>query len=456
MSRLYDATRNAYRRVRGLPLPQLVLIGHMDHTRSVAFLPDGNQVINPDDDGSIRARRVEDGEEVGTVMREKGLVLAVAASSDGHWIATGGRAKKVTIWNATTHEKVVEMTGHTGWVRSLAFSPDSARVASGSDDKTVIVWSTTTGERLAGPLEGHTYAVDCVQFSPDGDRIASCDYRDLRIWYSHVGELVIPPIQGEAWSLAWTPDGQQLIAGCYSGYITFIDTSTGSKPAEWKGHTHYVDSISLSHDGNFFASGSWDKTVRLWDTSTQQQIGPALQHDSYVHSVAISPDGHHLSLLGNTPTNPFVNVHEEDWKEVPSPPSSSQEALDTQNDKDCDKHGKVGMKDNPEGVDTALQRRTSETSSLRRFLDCPAVAPIGGAVDSSEQLYDSFFNNDLPDAPPPIDEPPKKQFSKFRQKFTWKKKDMKRPMQPEDQLAVAGADTEPAIDVSTFIAPQLI
>ncbi|KAF9219415.1 WD40 repeat-like protein [Gyrodon lividus] len=297
--RLYDTARNTYRRIRGLPLPPLVLRDHTDWINSVAFLPDGKQVISCSADNSIRAWRVEDGRQMGTVMEEGGPVCAVAVSGDGRWIASGGQQKNITIWDAATHEKVVEWGGHSDWVRSLAFSPDSARLVSGSDDETVIVWSTTTGERLAGPLKRHSDWVYSVQFSSNGDAIAICDGTKIRIWNSHSGELVIPPIETNASSLAWTPDDQRLIAGCWNGSIKCFDPSTGSLLAEWKGHTDVVYSIAVSHNGKFIASGSWDNTVRLWDATSFTQIGPVLQHNDCVLSVAISPDGNHLVSGGD-------------------------------------------------------------------------------------------------------------------------------------------------------------
>ncbi|KAF9235821.1 WD40-repeat-containing domain protein [Melanogaster broomeanus] len=296
MDRLYETARNAYWRVRGKPALPLVLHGHTWGVRSVAFLPDGNQVISGSDDGSIRAWRVGNGREVGTVMKEEGMVWAVAASSDGQWIATGGRDNKVRIWNAATHEKVVELEGHSDAVRSLDFTPDSARVVSGSDDNSVIVWSMTTRERLA-TLTGHRLGVSSVRVSPHGNHIASCG-SDIRIWQIDSTELLIPPIKTGACSLAWTTDGRQLIAGCDSS-IKIFDPSTGSLLAECKGHTSYVYSLAVSHNGNFFASASWDHTVRLWDSTTLQQIGPTLLHGSDVHAVAISPDGSHLVSGGD-------------------------------------------------------------------------------------------------------------------------------------------------------------
>ncbi|KIK92685.1 hypothetical protein PAXRUDRAFT_146752, partial [Paxillus rubicundulus Ve08.2h10] len=117
---------------------------------SVVFLPDGKQVISGSSDSSVRAWRVKGDVEMETVMtQEVGWKAAVVVSCDMEWIATRGRAKTITVWNATTHQKVVESKGHLDLVWSLEFSPDSRKVAGGLHDGTVAVWSTTTGERFA-------------------------------------------------------------------------------------------------------------------------------------------------------------------------------------------------------------------------------------------------------------------------------------------------------------------
>ncbi|KAF8838249.1 WD40 repeat-like protein [Paxillus ammoniavirescens] len=460
MSWLYDTARHAYWRVRGLPQTPLVLLGHTNLIRSVAFLPDGKRVISGSNDKTIRAWWIEDGDEVRMAMKKEGLVYTVAASNNGQLTASGSTST-ITIWNVTTDEKVVELEGHSDWVRSLAFSPDSTRVASGSYDGTVIVWSTTTGERLAGLK--HTHWVRSAQFAPDGDRIASCDRHEVQIWHSHTSKVVIPAIEVDAWSLAWTPNGQQLVTGCDNGCIKFFDASTGLLLAEWNGHTTIAHSIALSGNGKFLASGSFDKTVRLWDTTRRQQIGPSFQHDSYVLSVAISHDGCYLasgghdrkvrvwslrgrippSLLRKTPmtsNDARTNVHDE-AVDVLKPPKDE--------DVDVDKDKKVVEEDASEGVDDALRRRTSESSSLRKFLDCPAVPPIEGGEDRSHQLYTNFFENDSRDALVPVDEPPKKRFSKFRGRFSWRKRarDAGIHIQPERQQTNAGAEADCLVDV---------
>ncbi|KIJ10197.1 hypothetical protein PAXINDRAFT_86401 [Paxillus involutus ATCC 200175] len=372
-------------------------------------------------------------------MWDKGGVLAVAALSDGQWIAMGGEQKNITLWNATTCEKAIELEGHSNDVQSLEFSPDSVRVVSGLTDKTVIIWSTTTtttttgkcllgplkghakrireahfslnGNKIAscdghdihdsikcfssstgallaewkahpdiitsitlssngkfmastshnrtvylwdmttlahigptlqcgdevysvaispagshllsgghdmkihiwslegmvprdgpatlGPLKGHTNSVWEAHFSPNGNKVTSCDGDDICIWNSHSGDLVIAV---NAVFFAWTPDGQQLIAGCGDGSIKCIASSTGSLIADWKAHTNLVHSISVSPNCKFLACASPDKSVRLWAMMTSMQIGPPLQCPDRVYSVAISPDGTHLARGGRDST----------------------------------------------------------------------------------------------------------------------------------------------------------
>ncbi|KAF8842621.1 WD40 repeat-like protein [Paxillus ammoniavirescens] len=295
MSYPYNMARIASQRVKGLP--PLVLLGHTKKIWSVAFLPDGKEVISASEDGNTRRWRVADGCELGGAVREKGGVLAVVASSHRQWIATADGEKNITIWNTTTYEKVVVLEGHSDCVRSLAFSPDSERLVSGSEDKTVIVWNTTTGKRLLGPLIGHTNTIWCARFSPNGNMIASCDGGggETRIWNGHSGKLLILPIEVLAVSLAWTPDNQQLIVGCKDGSIKCFASSSGSLLADWKAHINVINSIAVSPDGKFIASASSDKTVRLWDmTTSTQNIGPPIQCHDRVYSVAISPDGTHL------------------------------------------------------------------------------------------------------------------------------------------------------------------
>ncbi|KIK92335.1 hypothetical protein PAXRUDRAFT_26746 [Paxillus rubicundulus Ve08.2h10] len=364
MSPLNANAVNATWGAQGLLMPPSVLSGDRDapQIHSVAFLSDsGKRSIGGPDDESVPAWKLENGCQVGTLIEDGGRVYAVAASSDGQWIATA-QGNTLAIWNAKTDGKVVELNVQVCSLCSLCSGPVDLRgVASGSDHG---VWA---GSHSLG-------------FAPNRGRIVGCDPRDVRTW-NHSGKLVTlsPP----------------------DGYI--FDSLTGLLLGERKRPL-----IAVSLNAKFIVSGS---CVRVWDATTYTRIPPNLQHDDQVDSVAIPPGDIHLagynkevriwsvkgsipSTLGATRAPPALRfhvstrppgirlpqVHQADGnlKRVSSPPLREAQELQSIMDDNEGKHPTEVV--DSEEVDVALWRQPHGSSSR------PCSPDVSSAAIATQQL----------------------------------------------------------------------
>ena len=82
--------------------------------------------------------------------------------------------------------------------------------------------------------------------------------------------------------IAWTIDGSETYA---------------VPRKSLKGHSHYVQDVTISSDGQFALSGSWDGSLRLWDLNTgttTRRFAGADQHKKDVLSVAFSADNRQI------------------------------------------------------------------------------------------------------------------------------------------------------------------
>jgi WD40 repeat protein len=179
--------------------------GHVDHVYSVAYSPNGNQIVSSSIDGTVRVWDVSTGlrRTFGTnskwnfsvtfspdgtqIAADGGLInlstasftrlgempaMSSAFSADGRFIALGSyQPTACQIWDASTHQTIVQLVGHTNSVESVAFFPDGKQIMSASWDGTIRVWDVELLEE-SGEMDGWQVKSDMGRYwivSPEGE-----------------------------------------------------------------------------------------------------------------------------------------------------------------------------------------------------------------------------------------------------------------------------------------------
>jgi WD40 repeat protein/serine/threonine protein kinase len=247
-----------------------VLEGHTDEVVAVAFSHNGSTALSGSSDGSLRLWELSSGQCVQTIANS-GQVKSTALSTDGcRALASYGYEKSFRLWSLADGQCMRTFEGHTSEVGAVAFSSDGRWVISGGGgygegDKMVRLWETSSG-RCIRTLVGHKFKVKSVALSEDNRLAISGSYSELRVWDVHNARCVrtFRRHTAEVNSVAFAADSRFLVSGGDDDTLILWDF-VHRRAYHFEGHTNRVKSVAFARDGRWALSGSKDRTLRLWE-----------------------------------------------------------------------------------------------------------------------------------------------------------------------------------------------
>jgi WD40 repeat protein len=114
--------------------------------------------------------------------------------------------------------------------------------------------------------------------------------------------------------VAYSPNGQTLAAGTFSGAIHLYDAAAQTLRHKLHGHADYVSSLAWSPTGKVLASASTDQTVRIWSGENLHNKIILEKHTQAVIGVCFSADG---QILASRSSDGIVSLwRTADWRHI--------------------------------------------------------------------------------------------------------------------------------------------
>ncbi|MBL9134601.1 MAG: protein kinase [Verrucomicrobiales bacterium] len=297
------------------------LLGHTSEIWTLAASPDGRTLASGDVEGTVKLFQVTSAVTADQVELYSGTGMrmqALGLSADGHrlatltdsglkfWDVSGAPIRELESqrWDYPTEGlRMDPASGEDG----TAISPDLRQFAVARSNQPTELWSlkdrTLTRLDRSGPK---AFPI----FSPDGRHLAgTVDERAVALWDVATGDrrVVIPtpaPVQFAGMSLGFSQDGSVMAVATVE-HVLLWNVAQGRERITIA--TPDPFSVALSPNGEQIAVGYEDNLIRLFDTRTGEALGvPLTGHVECVSALAFSPHGR--TLFSGSGEARFYNV----------------------------------------------------------------------------------------------------------------------------------------------------
>ncbi|GBG31038.1 U3 small nucleolar RNA-interacting protein 2 [Hondaea fermentalgiana] len=225
-------------------------------------------------------------------------VLAVAVSTDGRYLASGGKDKVIHIWDARSNTLVDSFSGHRDAVSGLTFLNGKHTLYSSSFDRSVRAWNVDEMAYIES-LFGHQapiLGIDCLY----RERAVTCSMdRSVRYWkFPEESQLVLQGVHKSSIDTIAMADETHFVSGSQEGTLALWSTAK-KKPSSIVRRAHgdsWICSVAAMPNADIAASGAADGYVKLWnvDTTVRRIKAPSLMSlpvPGYVNALAFGASG---------------------------------------------------------------------------------------------------------------------------------------------------------------------
>ncbi|MEB3831367.1 S-layer homology domain-containing protein [Phormidium sp. CCY1219] len=245
------------------------LPGHSTRVGALAIAPDGKTLVSGGGDATLKIWDLRTGELKNTLTEHGDEITSVAIAPDGNTLISSSRDRTIIFWNLNTGESTLTINSHGSSILGLTLSPDGQLVASSSDDGLVKIWRVDNGA-LVRTISADINPVNALAISPDNQTLATGSEGSVRLWDIATGDLLRTLARDPAASfvdLTFTRDGENLVSSGKEGDEEAIGVWNVRTGALLHVFPTFAQAIAFTPDGQTLVAGGWD--IKIWEVSQQ-------------------------------------------------------------------------------------------------------------------------------------------------------------------------------------------
>jgi len=331
-------------------VPKLILpVGHTKEIVSVAYTPDGRQILTSGADNVIKIWESETGKEINTFKSLQATAYIIKFSPDGKTLAAGFKNGNVMLWDFDKGELIANIRLHSDSISSIDFFAND-KLLTASKDRTAKVYdipaktiTTNISEGRFQILSASYYpqgdfiltgggGVDLIKnsapsdsptklwningrkisdfafgifnvgseihladFTPDGQYAIAVGNGQGRVYDMLKNNKLIAKFNGLADFAVMSPNGKAVLMGGDTKKLQLIDIPSGKVINKYK--TAFLGALcaAFSPDGNFITVGLKNKAAVTIDARSGEPVRTLASRSGGVLAVTFSPYGKYLA-----------------------------------------------------------------------------------------------------------------------------------------------------------------
>ena len=181
----------------------------------------------PSEEGVVEVFSWPEGEPVTRFDSHKDSVRSVVWQDDVK-LLSGSIDRDIKLWHLKKETNAVStLKGHSRSVDAICLIENGRTLVSSGADQSLRVWDLESGS-LIRSLNQHTKPVNALRLRPikGGLPMVASAARDktIRFWQPTIGRMVrYIRLDSEPLNIAWTNDGNRVLATCVDGRVRIID-----------------------------------------------------------------------------------------------------------------------------------------------------------------------------------------------------------------------------------------